>query len=124
MKGLAPQFPLDCSRRSLSDLALCPVPPFSPPVRRRKPLLSGEDLGKGRAEYGRLRPILEPGFRRSDRAAPIWPANGAQRPERPQKTGGDGGGPGKAKTAALGGHTAEFQGARRAARAWRAGSVR
>ena len=89
--------------------ALCHVPPFSPPARRRKPLLFGGGPGKGRAVYGRLRLNMALGFRRRGRAAPIWPENGPQQPERRHTAVGADVGPGKAETAALGGHTAELQ---------------
>ena len=45
-----------------------------------KCLSSGEGPRKGRPDYGRLRPNLALGFRRSARAVPLWLVNGLLRP--------------------------------------------
>ena len=83
------------SSRNLCSPAFCSGPPFSPPACRRKCLFSGEGPGKGRPDYGRLRPNMALGFRRSTRAAPLWPANGPLRPERRHTAGGTAVGLGK-----------------------------
>ena len=59
-----------------------------------KSLLSGEGLGKGRAVYGRLRPILEGGFRRAAEIPAFGPKtalSGPNAPRRPLDGGGAGG---------------------------------
>ena len=85
-----------------------------------KSLLSGEGLGKGRAVYGRLRPILEGGFRRAAEIPAFGPKtalSGPNAPRRPLDGGGGRGTPRRPAWAATGRDFAGNGGPPRQARA-------